>query len=253
MGSIQFTPADRDASGFVSVAPPAAEPRSLADLLPKPETVKQDAKPLKLTRQELVTLGIVALLAVVIMAYAWSTERPQPAPAPRPAAPPTAIATVAPTLAPTAAGTALVGYFDYRDPATAAPITSNQITRVIGTAGDAWRLVDVGNARVWIPADAVPTGIPAADPLPDLAPRRPAPAPASAPVAAPAAAPVVAPAPCTQDTAPYVVHRQVEVGGLPIGSATGWSCVSAADAEASASAQEQQVRANYAATAAAGR
>ncbi len=61
---------------------------------------------------------------------------------------------------------ALAGYFDYRDPATLAPITANQIRRVVGMAGDDWRLVAVGNAQVWITADLLPTGIPAADPLP---------------------------------------------------------------------------------------
>jgi hypothetical protein len=88
----------------------------------------------------------------------------------------------------------------------------------------------------------VPTGIPAAEPLPDLAPRRPAPA------VQPVAAPVSAPAPCSQDIAPYVVHRQVQAGGMPIGAAVGFSCTSAAAAEANASAHEAEVRASYAAT-----
>lgn len=246
MASIQFTEADRDDRGFVK-AP--AEPRSLADLLPKPSDIKQDAQRQPWTRKELAGLGAVALMALFILIYAWATPTAPTAP-PVPRA--TAVATAQPTTAPTAApvgAAALVGFFDYTDPATATALTTAQITRVIGTAGDDWRLVDVGNARVWIAADHVPIGIPAANPLPDLAPRRPTPAPsAPAPVAQPVAAPVAVPAPCTADIAPYVVSRRVQAGTLPIGEVTGWSCVSAAEAEASATTQEQQVHASYQAT-----
>jgi hypothetical protein len=43
------------------------------------------------------------------------------------------------------------------------------------------------------------------------------------------------------------------LGTLPIGEITGWSCTSAAEAEAQAAAQEAQVRASYAKTSEAGR
>jgi hypothetical protein len=45
-----------------------------------------------------------------------------------------------------------------------------------------------------------------------------------------------------------VVTRQVQAGTLPIGEVTGWSCTSAAEAEAAAATQEQQVHASYQAT-----
>lgn len=249
----KVTEADRDAAGSIKVdSIPPAEPRSLADLLPKPAQIRADAQritPHKMTRIEWATLAVVALCAAFVLMFAWATPRaPTAAPTPRATAVATAPAVV-PTSAPTAAPAALVGYFDYRDPASVAPITANQITRVVGTAGDGWRLVDVGSARVWLLADLLPTGIPAVEPLPDLTPRRPAAAPsAPAPAVQPVAAPVAAPAPCTQDIAPYVVHRQVQAGTLPIGEVTGWSCTSAGEAEASANAQEQQVHASYQAT-----
>jgi hypothetical protein len=185
MASLQFTEADRDDRGFVK-AP--AEPRSLADLLPKPSEIKADATRMPWTRTELATLVAVALCAAFVLVYAWATPN-------APTAPPQQLVTAAaiapavvPTVAPTAAPAALVAYFDYRDPASVAPITANQITRVVGTAGDGWRLVDIGSARVWIAADLLPTGIPAADPLPDLAPRRPAPSAAVQPIAVPVVA-----------------------------------------------------------------
>jgi hypothetical protein len=107
---------------------------------------------------------------------------------------------------------ALAGYFDYRDPATLAPITANQIRRVVGMAGDDWRLVAVGNAQVWITADLLPTGIPAADPLLDLTPRRPAAAPvlAERPVVQPVSVPVAAP--IATDPPPPPPTRCAEVG-----------------------------------------
>lgn len=248
--TLRITEVDRDEQGKIKVhASAPSEPRSLADLLPKPSEIKADAaRRQPWTRTEMATLATVALMASFIIVYAWATPRP---PMAAPAARATAIATapaVVPTVAPTATPVALVGYFDYRDPATVAPITANQITRVVGAAGDGWRLVDVGSARVWLPADLVPTGIPAAEPLPDLTPPTPRPAPAAQPVIAPVAPPVAAPVPCTRDIAPYVVHRQVQAGTLPIGEVTGWSCTSAQEAEASASAQEQQVHTSYQAT-----
>lgn len=240
----KVTEADRDAADSIKVdgiAP--AEPRSLADLLPKPAEIRADAaRRQPWTRAKLATLAAVALMAAFVIIYAWATPRtPTPAPTPRATAVATFQPTAAPTVPPTAAPAALVGYFDYRDQASVAPITANQITRVVGTAGDGWRLVDVGNARVWLPAEQVPTGIPAADPLPDLTPRRLVPI-APAPVVQPVSAPVASPAPCTQDIAPYIVHRQVQAGTLPIGEVTGWSCTSAAAAEANASAHEAKVR-----------
>jgi hypothetical protein len=79
---------------------------------------------------------------------------------------------------------------------------------------------------------------------PDLAPT-PRPAPASMPVAAPA--------PCTRENAAYIITCQVQAGTLPIGEVTGFSCTSAAEAEANAAAHEAEVRSNYAKTSEAGR
>jgi hypothetical protein len=239
----KVTEADRDAAGSIKVDGVApAEPRSLADLLPTPQSIKADAQRAArpMSKQEMAALSIVALMAAFVVVYIWRNAPAVPAPAPRTTAVATAPAVVA-TIAPTAPPAALVGYFDYRDPTSIAPITANQITRVVGTAGDGWRLVDVGNARVWIPADQVPAGVAVDEPLPDLAPRRPTerPAPAVRPVVAPVATPI----PCTQDIAQYVIHRQVLDGTMPIGEVTGWSCASQAAAERAADEQEAQLRA----------
>lgn len=175
MASIQFTEADRDERGFVRT-----EPRSLADLLPPVEAIKQDVivrQPL--TRGEIAALVCVALCAVFVIVYAWAT--PTAPPVARPTVQPTARATLAPTAAPTA----LVAYFDYRNTSTAASIDPAHIERVVGQAG-AWRLVTVGGARVWVEETQVPGGVPVDSPLPDLAPRTPIPQVApQAPVAPP--------------------------------------------------------------------
>ncbi len=53
----RITEADRDAAGSIKVdSVPPAEPRSLADLLPKPAEIRADAQritPQKMTRTEL--------------------------------------------------------------------------------------------------------------------------------------------------------------------------------------------------------
>jgi hypothetical protein len=192
----KVTEADRDEKGSIKVA--SDEPRSLADLLPKPSEVKPDARRQPWTRTdllenfpkgfELATLAAVALIAAFVVIYAWATpETPTAAPVARPQVAPTVQPTAAPTSAP-------------------APTA----TPVIPT-----------------PAPVQPVAVPAP---------------------APAAAPVAAPVPCTQDTAPYVVSRRVMDGTLPIGEVVGFSCVSAAEAEANADEHEAEVRNSYAAT-----
>lgn len=179
----KVTEADRDAQGKIKTD--ATEPRSLADLLPKPEPIKQEFQRQRLTRSEAAGLAAVALLAAFVLVWARSIPDAPPAP-PRPAA--TAVPTRAPTVAPTTA----------------------------------------------------PTALPTVAPAPTVEP--------PPPEIAPVVVPVVAPAPCTRDTAPYVVTRQVLAGTLPIGEVSGWSCTSAAEAEANADAQAALVQANYAAT-----
>lgn len=239
----RITEADRDSEGNIKLnATTPAEPRSLADLLPQPETIKRDAARQRLTRSEAAGLAAVALLAVAIMAYARATPDAPPA-APRPAA--TAVPTLAPTSAPTAAPATpvrLLAAFAAPDGATLGTIEATRPYTVTAHYGSDWLQAQVeGSGLIWLRAADLP-GVALAGP--DLAPRRPQPAPVAQPVAAPASAP----APCTRDIAPYTVHRQVLQGTLPIGEVSGWSCTSAAEAEANASAQEQQVRASYQAT-----
>jgi hypothetical protein len=75
------------------------------------------------------------------------------------------------------ASRAIVGYFDFAQPTTAAPLTEADIVRVIGQAVGDWRLVELeSGARVWVRAADVPAGIPADTPLADLTPATPQPA-----------------------------------------------------------------------------
>ncbi len=242
MASIQFTEADRDDQGFVK-APAPNQPRSLADLLPKPEEIKADAaRRQPWTRHELAGLAVVALMATFVLLYAWSTPR---APTAAPTARATTVATAAavvPTVAPTAAPVRLLAAFAAPDGVTLGTIEATRPMTPTAHYGDEWIQAQVaGSGLVWLRAADLP-GVGLIGP--DLAPHRPAAAPA------PVAQPVIisTPVPCTRDIAQYVVSRQVQAGTLPIGEATGFSCTSAAEAEANTSAHEAEVRASYAQT-----
>ncbi len=102
---------------------------------------------------------------------------------------------VHPSPMPTAAPRAILCFFDYTRPESAAAITSADVEQVVGMAG-AYRLVEVaGGARVWIALADVPAGTPVIAPLPDLAPPTPAPAPTIIYVPVPIVAPQVEPTP----------------------------------------------------------
>ncbi len=234
--TFRITEADRDEQGNIKLN---SEPRSLADLLPRPEAIKQDAKRRQpWTRAELAGLAVVALCALAIIAYAWSVPNTPPA---APQARPTLVATLAPTSVPTISPVTpvrLLAAFASPDGATLGTIEATRPYTVTAHYGDAWIQAQVaGSGLIWLRVVDLP-GVALIGP--DLAPPTPRPEPVVQPVSAPA--------PCTQDIAPYVVHRRVLAGALPIGDVTGWSCTSAAEAEASASAQEQQVHASYQAT-----
>jgi len=152
-----------------------------------------DIKQLPFDQRTQMLIALGALL-IVLVGYLWvtrsaSTGAPAPDTAP--------VSTFAPTMRPTSAGVVvdvLIGYFDYANPTTATALASSQIRRVVGSAGASWRLVDVGNAQVWIAANRVPAGVRADDPLPDLTPRRPAvPMLVERPVVQPVSVPVSAP------------------------------------------------------------
>ena len=189
MASIQFGPADRDERGFVKVPAPAAEPRSLADLLPTPSAIQADAQRIQRqppTKAEWAAMAALTLLVIGALGYLWATPAAPPrAPATAPATAqsggesvlaPSPISATAPAVV-----AALIGYFDYASPSTAAAITAAQIERVIGRADGDWRLIQAGDARLWMHAGDIPARVPAADPLPDLTPRRAPLAPAAAP------------------------------------------------------------------------
>lgn len=183
MAAIHFTDEDRDEQGFVKVPAPA-EPRSLADLLPKPESIRKDAQRItrqKFTRGEMAALAAVALMAAFVLLYAWSTPTAPQAPVQLRTQPtaqimPTPVpATPVPTVPPVA-----------MLPAFAAPngvqLGTIEVTRTIVPVahfGSDWIQADVsGSGRIWLRASDWPA---LAVVGPDLAPK-PAPVVADVPV-----------------------------------------------------------------------
>lgn len=191
MSSLQFTEADRDEKGFVTV-----EPRSLADLLPTPEEIKASAKPptRKLTRKEMGALAGVALLCLFALVWAWRTE-PEPVSAPvtpRPTAQPTLAPTVQPTSAPTVPPVRLLAAFAAPDGVTLGTVEATRPMTPTARYGDDWVQAQVqGSGLIWLRAADLDVALAG---LLDLAPR-----PTAAPVYVPPA-PVWEPEP--EPTAP---------------------------------------------------
>jgi hypothetical protein len=194
-------------------------------------------------------LAIALLPVILALVGALASVRSAPSAQPAPQQPIIILASPSPAgpsvaSAPTAsAGRALIGYFDYRDVATAAALTTADITRVVGQA-DGWRLAETADgAHIWIAAADVPAGTPSDQPLADLAPQ---PTPivvyiAVEPTEPPTAEPKIiyvevpaAPPPCDPSNPPFVVEQDVFDGSTPIGHVTGTSCDSQADARANA-------------------
>jgi len=172
MASLQFTDADRDERGFVKAT---AEPRSLADLLPRSADIRQDAKRQRWTRGELASLVVVGLCAAFVLIYAWATPTAPPAP---PRAAPTTVATSQPTAAPTAALASpvqLLAAFASPDGARLGQIEATRAITPVAHFGQDWIQADVaGSGRIWLRAADWPALAIAG---PDLAPP-PTPAPA---------------------------------------------------------------------------
>jgi hypothetical protein len=190
MASLQFTDADRDERGFIT-AP--AEPRSLADLLPRSADIRQDAKRQRWTRGELASLVVVGLCAAFVLIYAWATPTAPPAP---PRAAPTTVATSQPTAEPTA-GLAtpvrLLAGFASPDGARLGQIEATRAITPVAHFGQDWIQADVaGSGRIWLRASDWPA---LAIVGPDLAPPTIAPA---APFMPAAATTAPAPPPCAE-------------------------------------------------------
>lgn len=148
MTSIQFTESDRDDRGFVK-----APARSLADLLPAQPT--PDAQPTKkpITRQELISAGLVALLLLMALLYISSGQPEKRAPvlpqatamiaaAPAPAHP-TPVATVAPI--------AMLDAFAAPDGVRLGAIEATRVITPVAHFGADWIQADVtGSGRIWL-------------------------------------------------------------------------------------------------------
>jgi hypothetical protein len=188
MATIRFTDQDRDAHGFVKASAPPQEPRSLADLLPRPAEIKQDARRHSWTRAELAGLAVAALCAAFVLIYAWATPPAPPAPSqpratPGSTAQPTAAATAAP-----ATPVRLLAAFASPDGLTLGTIEATRPYTVTAHYGDAWVQADVqGSGLIWLraadlsgvaivgPDLAPPTIAPLAPFIPETATTAPAP------------------------------------------------------------------------------
>lgn len=200
MASIQFTDADRDERGFVTVPAPAPnpEPRSLADLLPPMGTPAQTTKKKATSKSEqILTIGsLIALAVVLFLRFGSGGDSPAASPQSPPA---TVQASGAGTPAPSplpAAAPAVTGRlliaFAAPDGEPLGAIESTRSITPTAHYGSDWIQADVaGSGLVWLRAADSPelaiTG-------PDLSPRRPAVVP-QAPAAAPRAAEYAPPPP----------------------------------------------------------
>lgn len=197
-------------------------------------------------RLELAGAAAGLLLAAILIA-ALNTFAPAPAPRLAPTA------TIAPTAAPTTLPTPVL-QDAYASPGGALlggiPLTATlayQHSAWPGWAGVAWQ-----GGVIWVQTDRDLAGLPDLAPPPTRAP------PIRPPVEAPAAAP---PAPAEPAAVcdplvnpPYVVKVAVTgEHGEPLGSATGVSCESQAEAETNAAMLADQVRATFATAEAADR
>lgn len=186
MATIRFTDEDRDADGFVKVAPRYPEPRSLVDLGLAPVPVDRptaDRRPM--TRSEIVSLVVVAIAAVIVLIWSGARSGDAPAVAPRvpaAAAAPTGDAVLTPSplpaTAPVIAGRLLIA-FAAPDGQPLGAIESTRAMTMTAHYGAAWIQADVaGSGLVWLRASDSPE---LAIVGPDLAPKpTPRPPPATA-------------------------------------------------------------------------
>jgi len=202
--SIRFSEADRDERGFVKV-PPATEPRSLADLLPTPQSIQANAQQRPASRAEQALLLIVALIVIAIAAWRFGVGG-EVAPQSRPAAPAATQTRGDVTLTPSPPPAVLLPAYSAPD-VPLGPIESTRAITPTAHFGDDWiQAIVSGSGKVWLRAADWPS---LAIVGPDLAPR-PTPIPAAAPAApfVPEATPPPPPPPCARAG---VAGKMVEV------------------------------------------
>lgn len=147
MTSIQFTESDRDDRGFVK-----APARSLADLLPAQPTPAQQPTKKPITRQELISAGIVALLILMALLYISSGQPEKRAPALPQATAMIAAAPVAhPTPQATIAPIAMRDAFAAPDGMRLGAIEATRAITPVAHFGADWIQADVsGSGRIWL-------------------------------------------------------------------------------------------------------
>jgi len=134
MATLNITNADRDEHGRIKL-----EPRNLADLLPQPEAIRQDAARIVRTtptKHEVAAVATIALMSVFILVYAWQT--PQVAQPARALPLPTAYVAPPPTIAPQPTMTPVP---------TAAPVVLPAVAPVVQSAPDTVSVMDAPQAQ----------------------------------------------------------------------------------------------------------
>lgn len=206
--SIQFAPADRDDRGFVKAPAPPDEPRSLADLLPTPQSIQADARRKPTSKFEQALLAIVALITIGI--FAWRLGFGGEA---RPAAPLDAPATTQTsgdsTAMPSPIPVAMRSAYSAPDVPLGQIEATRAITPVAHFGMDWIQAIVQGSGRIWLRASDWPD---LAIVGPDLAPP-PARIAAPAPTAAVYAPEPTAPPPPTQCAEQGIAGKMVSACG----------------------------------------
>lgn len=151
MATIRFTDDDRDAQGFVKVPAPAAqEPRSLADLLPTPQSIQADAQRRPTSKGEQAMMLVAAIGLAIVLSVWFGSSRDAPAVAPQPTPAPAALV---PTPIPQPPSPTPVMLPAYAAPG-GAELGEIEATRAITPTahfGQDWIQADVaGSGRIWL-------------------------------------------------------------------------------------------------------
>lgn len=266
MSTMRFTDRDRDENGFIRLTPLSEQLEQPAVPAPAPEPTPAFAQAISpgartplaggaasarastpRSRESVTIIAGAVVLVLVLLAVVGVLERLAPrattATATTPTTLPTAAATALPrpTSAPAVSHRlprALVAY-DAPDGNTLGAIEPGRVYTPTAQLNTEWIQLEVaGSGLIWVKATDLPE-VQMTD-LPTVTPEQPTARPATA---APAAAPAEPAAPCTPETAPYKVGWRVEVDGLPVGEAFGYSCISQNEAEQRAQEAEVDLKA----------
>lgn len=168
MAAIRFTAADRDDQGFIKTTP--AEPRSLADLLPTPQSIQADAamrKPTPKGEQAMMMVALIGFVVVLLLRFGMSGDAAPQSPAVAPPAP--AAQSPTPNSQPPTPTVAMLPAYAAPNGAALGQIEATRAITPTAHYGGDWIQADVqGSGLVWLRATDFPRLTIVG---PDLAPR----------------------------------------------------------------------------------